>query len=77
MRKRAGAGNRTEERGRLPVFRIKKAEKRTVNGVAAEVSRHIQACYCRYQKDAGKGKGRRKKRFQVLSSFFLSSKRGI
>lgn len=71
VRKRAGAGSRTEERGRLPVFRIKKAEKRTVNGVAAEVSRHIQACYCRYQKDAGRGKGRRKK---TLSSFeFLFS----
>lgn len=41
-----------------------------MNGVAAEVTRHVQVCYCCYQKDAWKGTGRRKKTLLSLSSFF-------
>lgn len=48
----------------MNVFKIKKAEKRTVNGVAPEVNRHIQVFYCCYQKDAWKGKGGRENAFK-------------
>lgn len=55
----------------MNVFKIKKAEKRTVHGVAPEVTWHIQVFYCCYQKDAWKGKGRREK--MLLSFAFLFS----
>lgn len=73
---RAGACSRTKERGRRNVFKIKKAEKRTVKRSGSGGHRHIQVCYCRYQKDAWKGKGRRKKTLsslEFLSSFLKTS----
>lgn len=73
----AGAWKDTKERGRMHVFKIKKAEKRTVNGVAPEVNRHIQVFYCCYQKDAWKGKGRRKNAFKFWVPFSLLKKRHL
>lgn len=48
----------------MDVFKIKKAEKRTVNRGGTEVNRHIQVFYCCYQKDAWKGKGGRENAFK-------------
>lgn len=62
-RREAGACNCPKEKRQVNVFKIKKAEKRTVNRVAPEVNQHVQVFYRRYQKDAGKGKGRKENAF--------------